>query len=70
MQNRGMEMSGTEIKHIGLRVDMESYGKLRYIARYEWRTINSQVYHLIRASILEFEREHGPIPLEETDALR
>lgn len=64
-----MEMSGKEIKNIGLRVDMESYRKLRYIARYEWRTINGQVYHLIRACILEFEREHGPIPWEDAQEL-
>lgn len=61
-----MDMSGKEIKNIGLRVDMEVYRKLRYIARYEWRTINSQVCQLIRACILEFEREHGPIPEEDS----
>ena len=50
-----MDMREKEIKNIGLRVDMEAYRKLRYIARYEWRTINSQVYHLIRVCILEFD---------------
>ncbi len=65
-----MDMRGNEIKNIGLRVDMETYRKLRYIARYEWRTINSQVYHLIRACVLEFEKEHGPIPLDDVQEMK
>lgn len=63
-------MRGNEIKNVGLRVDMETYQKLRYIARYEWRTINSQVYYLIRDCILNFEKKHGPIPLEDAQALK
>ena len=36
-----------EIKHIGLRVSPEVHEKLRYIARYEGRTINGQAHYLI-----------------------
>ena len=51
-----------EIKHIGLRVSHEVHEKLRYIARYEGRTINGQAHYLILQCIRAFEKEHGPIP--------
>lgn len=58
-------MKKQEIKNIGLRVDPEIHKKLRYIARYEGRTINGQAYYLILSCIREFEKEHGPIPEDE-----
>ena len=54
------------VKHIGLRVTPEIHQKLRDIASYEGRTINGQAYYLIQSCIREFEKEHGPIPVEET----
>ena len=51
-------------KNIGLRVLPEVHRKLQYIARYEGRTINGQVGHLIQTCIRQFEREHGPIQVE------
>ena len=51
-----------EIKHIGLRVSPEVHEKLRYIARYEGRTINGQAHYPILQCIRAFEKEHGPIP--------
>ena len=58
-------MEKRNIKNIGLRVSPEVHKKLRYIARYEGRTINCQAYYLILSCIREFEKEHGPIPEDE-----
>lgn len=58
-------MNKREVKNIGLRVDPEIHKKLRYIAKYEGRTINGQAYYLILTCIREFEKEHGPISEED-----
>ncbi len=58
-------MNRQAIKNIGLRVSPEVHKKLRYIAKYEGRTINGQAYYLILSCIREFEKEHGPIPEED-----
>ncbi len=58
-------MPSKEIRYIGVRVVPEVHDKLRYIARYEGRTINGQVYYLIQQCIREFERENGPITDED-----
>ena len=54
-----------KIKNVGLRVSPETHRKLRFIADYEGRTLNGQVHYLIQQCIREFEKEHGPIQLEE-----
>lgn len=48
-------------KHLGIEVDPELHRKLRYIARYEGRSMNGQVLYLIRRCIREFEAAEGPI---------
>ncbi len=58
-------MNKEAIKNIGLRVSPEIHKKLRYIAKYEGRTINGQAYYLILSCIREFEKKHGPIPEDE-----
>lgn len=58
-------MDKREVKNIGLRVAPEIHKKLRYIAKYEGRTINGQAYYLILTCIREFEKEHGPISEED-----
>ena len=60
-------MNNREIKNIGLRVSPDIHKKLRYIAKYEGRTINGQAYYLILSCIREFEKEHGPISTEEVE---
>ena len=47
------------------RVSPEIHQKLRYIAKYEGRTINGQVLYLILTCIRDFERENGPIVVEQ-----
>ena len=54
-------MEKKEVKNIGLRVDPEIHQKLKYIAKYEGRTINGQAHYLILSCIREFEKEHGHI---------
>ena len=39
--------------------------KMAYIARYEGRTLNGQVYYLMQNCIRDFEKEHGPIRPED-----
>lgn len=47
------------------RVSPEIHRKLKYIAKYEGRTINGQALYLMLNCIREFEKEHGPIPEED-----
>ena len=52
-------------KHLGIEVDPELHYKIRYIAKYEGRSINGQVLYLIRQCIKEFEEHEGRIVPEE-----
>ena len=54
-------------KHIGIEVDPQLHYKLHYIAKYEGRSGNGQILHLIRQCIREFESEHGPIDAQTED---
>ena len=49
-------------KHLGIEVDPALHYKLHYIAKYEGRSGNGQILHLIRQCIRDFEEKHGPIP--------
>ena len=52
-------------KHLSIRMDTELHDKLQYIAEYEGRSMSPQVLYLITTCIREFEKEHGPISLED-----
>ena len=52
-------------KHLSIRMDTELHDKLQYIAEYEGRSMSRQVLYLITTCIWEFEKEHGPISLED-----
>ncbi len=52
-------------KHLSIRMDTELHDKLQYIAEYEGRSMSRQVLYLIITCIREFEKEHGPISLED-----
>lgn len=54
-------MRNKENKHLGLEIEPELHGKLKYIAKYEGRSINGQVIYLIRKCIRQFEIENGEI---------
>lgn len=52
-------------KHLSLRLDDETRLKLKYIAKYEGRSINGQVMHLIYGCIKQYETANGKIDLQE-----
>lgn len=54
-------MRNKDNKHLGLEIDPALHGKLRYIAKYEDRSINGQILFLIRRCIREFEEKNGAI---------
>ena len=54
-------------KHLGIEVDPDLHGKLKYISKYEGRSSNGQIIYLIRQCIREFEDKHGEIKLETED---
>ena len=49
-------------KHLGIEVDPELHHKIRYIAKYEGRSINGQILYVLRQFIKEFEQREGVIP--------
>lgn len=52
-------------KHLSLRLDDETRLKLKYVAKYEGRSINGQVMHLIYDCIRDFEEKQGKIDWED-----
>ncbi len=54
-------MRNKENKHLGIEISPELHAKLKYIAKYEGRSMNGQVLYLIRGCIKDFEKENGTI---------
>ena len=48
-------------KHLGIEIGPELHAKLKYIAKYEGRSINAQVLYLVRQCIKEYETFEGKI---------
>ena len=48
-------------KHLGLRIDSELHYKLHYISKYYGRSANGQLLFMIRRTVEQFQRQHGPI---------
>ena len=48
-------------KHLGIEIDPEMNYKRHYIAKYEGRSGNGQILHLIRQCIRDFESKEGTI---------
>jgi len=46
-------------KSLSVRIDEEMLEKLRYIASYEGRSVNSQILILIRECIEKYEKDVG-----------
>ena len=55
-------------KHLGIEVDPELHYKLHYIVKYEGRSANGQILHLIRQCIRKFEEQNGEIVLPVSDS--
>lgn len=60
----GDVMRNKDNKHLGIEIEPELHAKLKYIAKYEDRSINGQVLYLIRQCIRNFEDENGVIETE------
>ena len=54
-----------EIKHYTLRISEGLLERLRYVAKYDGRSVNSQMQIAIRENIEAFEKQHGKIELGE-----
>lgn len=48
-------------KHLGLRIDSETHRKLKSLAEYDGRSINSEVLYLLRRAIAQHESEQGEL---------
>lgn len=55
-----------QIKHLSLRIDEELLRKFGYVAKYDDRSMNWYMLHLIKDEIVRFEEKHGKIP-EKTE---
>lgn len=56
------------VKNVTIRIPAELLNKLRVMADYDGRSMNSQVLYYIRQAAQGFEREHGGIgPLEQQE---
>ena len=58
-------MRNKKNKHLGIEIEPELHYKLHYIAKYEGRSGNGQILHLIRQCIRDFESKQGVIAYEE-----
>ena len=58
-------MRNKDNKHLGIEVEPELHGKLKFIAKYEDRSVNGQIIYLVRQCIRDFEEKNGKIELEK-----
>ena len=63
-------MPKKEIKNVGFRVALDVHDKMRYIAKYEGRSLNGQIYYLMQKCIHQFEKDHGPITAQDLEDAR
>lgn len=52
-------------KHLGIEITPDVHAKIKYISKYEGRSINGQVLYLVNQCIRDFEKENGTIKLDE-----
>ena len=48
-------------KHLGLRIDADTHKKLKSLAEYDGRSINSEVLYIIRRAIAQHEAKQGKL---------
>lgn len=49
------------IKHLSLRIDEELLRKFEYVAKYDDRSMNWYLLHMIKTEVENFEEQHGKI---------
>lgn len=47
------------IKSVSIRIEEEMLEKIRFVADYEGRSVNSQILVLMRNNIKDYENQHG-----------
>lgn len=52
--------------HLSIRMESNLHDKFQWVAKYEGRSMSGQILYLIQKCVREFEKEHGPIPEEES----
>lgn len=55
----------TEKRQFTLRMQEDTFLKIKYIAELEHRSIAMQVEYVVLRYIEEYEKQHGPIVLED-----
>ena len=54
-------------KHLGIEIDPELHSKIKYIAKYEGRSINGEILYLLKQYIKNFEKNEGEIISSQDD---
>ena len=57
-------------KHLGIHVEQELHAKLKFIARYEGRSMNGQVIYLVLNCIRESELSYEQISANDLKQLK
>ncbi len=50
---------------LSIRMNKELHDKFQYIAAYDGRSMSGEIIYLLNNCVREFEKEHGPIRLED-----
>lgn len=50
-----------------LRINRHLFAKFRYVAEYEGRSANREIEQMLKRRVDKFEKEHGEIPVKESD---
>ena len=56
----------TDKRQFTLRMQDETYEKVRYLAYIDRRSIAMEIEFIINEYANKYEKEHGPIPLSDT----
>ena len=55
----------SKLPQTAIRIKPDLMKKFRYVASYNGRSANKEIEQLIRRRVEAFEREHGPIEIED-----
>lgn len=59
----------TDKRPFTMRMQPDNFEKIKAVAAYNKRSIAMQIEYLIESCILEFEKEHGTIQVDENQLL-
>lgn len=51
----------------GLRLNESVYTKIRYLSAKEQRSLNNLIEYVLQQYVENYEKEHGPIPVQPDD---